>query len=360
MTSLPLRPTAVPEYDVRATLVQASDAGSPVAANAAPASSGLRVCVVIPTYRRADMLERCLRAVLCQTLPAHCYEVVVADDGPDRSVLAVLERLASPTGPALRYVPVTASQGPAGARNRGWEQARAPVVAFTDDDTVPAAQWLEAGLAALSGGAAAVAGGVSMPIGDPPTDYERNESGLTTAEFVTANCFVTRRALEEVGGFDERFRMAWREDSDLQFALLARGYRIAREPRALVVHPVRPAAPGVSLRQQRKVLFDALLYKKWPAQYRARIRPRPPWNYFLIVASLLLAAGAALTGAWRLAGMAMALWTLLTLHFCAGRLKGTSHAPAHVLEMLATSALIPPLSVYWRLRGAWQFRTRFL
>jgi hypothetical protein len=31
-----------------------------------------------------------------------------------------------------------------------------------------------------------------------------------------------------------------------------------------------------------------------------------------------------------------------------------------VLEMLATSAAIPFLSVYWRLRGAWHFRTPFL
>ena len=38
------------------------------------------------------------------------------------------------------------------------------------------------------------------------------------------------------------------------------------------------------------------------------------------------------------------------------RLRRTSRAPAHVVEMIVTSALIPFLSVYWRLRGALHFR----
>ena len=42
------------------------------------------------------------------------------------------------------------------------------------------------------------------------------------------------------------------------------------------------------------------------------------------------------------------------------RLRPTSRDPAHVLEMLATSAAIPFLSVYWRVRGAWHFRTPVL
>jgi hypothetical protein len=42
------------------------------------------------------------------------------------------------------------------------------------------------------------------------------------------------------------------------------------------------------------------------------------------------------------------------------RLEQTNRTPAHVWEMLATSALIPFLSVYWRLRGALRFRVPFL
>ena len=50
----------------------------------------------------------------------------------------------------------------------------------------------------------------------------------------------------------------------------------------------------------------------------------------------------------------------LSARFCARRLRGTSHAPSHVAEMAVTSAVIPLLSVYWRLRGAWRYRVLFL
>ena len=81
------------------------------------------------------------------------------------------------------------------------------------------------------------------------------------------------------GGFDERFSAAWREDSDLHFRLLHQGGRIVWAPAALVVHPW-PARWGVSLKQQRKSQFNALLYKKHPRLYRQRIRPWPPWEYY--------------------------------------------------------------------------------
>lgn len=316
------------------------------------------ISVVVPTFRRPELLDRCLRALMAQDLPAATYEIIVADDGPSRTTRRQLARLQAPHGPRLRYVPVTATQGPAAARNQGWRIARAPVVAFTDDDTVPDRGWLKAGLAALSGGAAAATGRVVIPLSDPPTDYERNESGLAHAEFVTANCFVTRAALEDVGGFDERFEMAWREDSDLQFALLSRGLPIVPAPRALVVHPVRPAPRGICLRQQRKVMYDALLYKKWPGLYRQRIRRHTRWDYLAAVGSLAVAAIAGALGARRVAWTAGACWAGYTLAFCAIRLRGTSREPAHVAEMLVTSALIPPLSTFWRVAGALRFRSR--
>lgn len=323
-----------------------------------------RISVVVPTWRRPDLLRRCLDALCSQTLPGQAYEVIVCDDGPDADTRGLVDAMAQARqeagGPSIRYLPVSTTQGPAGARNRGWEQARAEIVAFTDDDTMPDPAWLAQGLAAMGSDLAAVSGRVLMPLPDPPTDYALNESGLTTAEFVTANCFVRRDALQAVGGFDERFTMAWREDSDLQFKLLQHAFVIGRAPEAVVVHPLRPARPGISIRQQRKVYFDALLYQKHPARYRRHIRAHPPWHYFAIVASLLLMLLAAILRAPLLGGIALLVWAPLTLAFAWRRLRRTSHAPGHVLEMLLTSIAIPPLSVYWRLLGAWRFRVRFL
>ncbi|HEY7060971.1 MAG TPA: glycosyltransferase [Chloroflexota bacterium] len=327
---------------------------------AASPATELCVSVVVPTYNRPDLLERCLAALVAQDLDPAAYEIVVADDAARPATDALVARWAEQAPCAVRYAAVTGAHGPAAARNRGWQAAPGAVIAFTDDDCVPMPGWLRAGLAACTDGVAAVAGRVVMPLPPVPTDYERDAAGLERGEFVTANCFCRRDALAAVGGFDERFPAAWREDSDLHFALLERGARVVSAPDAVVVHPVRPGRWGISLRQQRKSQYNALLYKKHPALYRARIQPAPPWRYYVSLGALLVAAGAGLTGRRPLALGAGAVLAALSGRFCVRRLRGTLHAPSHVAEMLVTSALIPPVAVYWRLRGALKYRVAFL
>ncbi|AKM32302.1 glycosyl transferase family 2 [Pandoraea faecigallinarum] len=321
------------------------------------------VSVVVPTWRRPDLLHRCLTALCAQQFDAEAFEIIVADDGPDDATREVVARCQALTAgaPRIAYLPVTATQGPAAARNAGWRCARAPVVAFTDDDTIPDPLWLRGGCAALlrEPDAVAVAGEIDMPISDPPTDYERDASGLAHAEFATANCFVRRHALDAVGGFDERFTRAWREDADLMFALRSVG-PISFARGAKVVHPVRPAHWGVSIGQQSKVFFDALLYKKYPALYRRHIRPSPPWLYYTAGVALLAAVVLLACAQYAAAIVALTVWAASTAMFCARRLRHTARTPAHVAEMIWTSIAIPPVSLYWRVRGGLHFRVLFL
>lgn len=321
----------------------------------------LRVSVVVPTYRRPELLGRCLAALAAQSMATDSYEVIVADDAASDATRRQVEEFAHNNLLAIRYVPIIGAHGPAAARNAGWRAAQAPIVAFTDDDTRPDVGWLNAGVGVLERDPelAAVTGQVIVPLPWRPTDYQRNEAGLETAAFVTANCFCRRDILASLGGFDERFTSAWREDSDLHFRLLERGAKIQKVPEALVVHPVRPAPWGVSLRMQRKSQFDALLYKKHPALYRQHIRRWPPLDYYGIVLAVVTVFLAAILGAWLTCGVAFALWTVLMTRFLARRLRGTSRAPAHVLEMVCTSLFIPFLSVFWRLYGAVRFRVWF-
>jgi glycosyltransferase involved in cell wall biosynthesis len=285
-----------------------------------------RISVVVPTCGRPALLERCVAPLEAQSVPRETFEIIVIED--------------------------LARDGPAAARNRGWRQARAPLVAFTDDDTIPDSEWLRRGLEVFrwEPKTDVVCGRIVMPLNGTPTDYERDAQGLERAEFVTANCFCRKQLLEQIGGFDERFRLAWREDSDLHFRLLEAGARIVREPRAIVVHPVRPAPWGVSIGQQRKSMFDALLFKKHPRLYRERIRATPRWDYYAIAASL--AAGLFVP-------QFLLLWAAMTGIFCAKRLRGTRYSPSHIAEMVVTSAVIPLLALFWRLAGALRFRTAF-
>jgi glycosyltransferase involved in cell wall biosynthesis len=345
-------------------------------------SAGLvqpRVSVVIPTYRRLEMLRRCLDAV-CRSasrLGPGTVEVIVADDAADDETRRCVESFAV-RDVAIRYLSVTGTHGPAAARNAGWRAARAEVIAFTDDDCLPQPGWLTAGLAPFSSPKVlGVSGRVVMPLragGQTttagacpcrPTDYELNATNLARAEFVTANCFYRREALEAVGGFDERFRMAWREDSDVFFSLLERSNGSAPSafvsaPEAIVVHPIRPAGWGVSIAQQSRNRYNALLYKKHGRLYRERLAPVTPWHYYGIAAALVTASVGLAARRPALARLGTIAWLGLTGRFLARRLAGTSREPRHVVEMVVTSVLIPPVALYWRWRGAIEHRARFL
>ena len=318
------------------------------------------VSVVIPTYRRPALLRRCLQAIERQTLAPRLYEVIVVDDGPDEATAAEVASFKQSSAVSCRYLAMTKNSGPAAARNRGWRAATSGVIAFTDDDCIPDERWLQHGLAAMDEGIAGASGRVVVPLPPSPTDAELNLAGLERSRFVTANCFYGRYALEAYGGFDERFRLAWREDTDVYFTLLARGERLVDAPLAIVRHP--PPAPkwGVSLQDQRKSFYNSLLFKKHRELYRREVQSSPPWRYYATVLLGLTVLCSLATRRRRLGSLAGAGWGWLTLAFAGRRLRGTSRRPGHVLEMLVTSALIPPLSIYWRLRGALHHRVLFL
>lgn len=340
-----------------------------------------RVSVVVPTFRRPELLNKCLAALTTQDLDPTCYEILIVDDAnsPEtrKQVECWSERLREdagqmpgtsaeedglrelPRGHTIRYLPVIHSHGPAAARNLGWRAARGGIIAFTDDDCLPSPCWLKAGVSAFRDGVVGVCGKILVPLSSIPTDYEHNAGRLAYSRFVTANCFYRRSALEAIGGFDERFAVAWREDTDLMFSLLESGAKLLYIPEALVVHPIRPVPWGISLRQQRKSMYNALLYKKHSGLYRQRIQSSPPWHYYCIVSALLIVLVTALSAFWIPAIFALGAWVTLTGRFCVQRLRHTSHMPHHILEMVVTSMAIPPLAIFWRLYGAIRFRVFF-
>jgi glycosyltransferase involved in cell wall biosynthesis len=319
----------------------------------------VEISVVVPTYKREDLLARCLAALAAQDLEPERYEVIVADDGAQESTRAAVEAFAAQVRCAVRYIAVSGRHGPAAARNTGWRAAAGELIAFTDDDCIPQSGWLRGGMEALRQGAAVATGQTVVPLPPHPTDYERDTANLATAEFITANCFIRRDVLEEVGGFDERFRMAWREDSDLHFSLLERGIEPVKAASAVVVHPVRSAPWGVSIKMHRKLMYDALLFKKHPRLYRERLH-RMPWRYYAIAFSAL-AAVVGLAAGWPALGWGgLGAWLALTAEFCWLRLRCTSWSPSHVAEMAYTSAVIPFLSFYYRILGSLAHRVWFL
>ncbi len=162
--------------------------------------------------------------------------------------------------------------------------------------------------------------------------------------------------LEKIGEFDERFTMASRDDSDLEFKLITEKIMILKVDSAIVVHPVRKAAWSISIREQKKTMYNALLNKKFPDLYRKRIQINPPYNYYFIILSLIIFIISIKFELYFLFIVGLISWLLLTINFIKKRLSSTSRSTAHVVEMIVTSLFIRFLSIYWQFYGALKYR----
>lgn len=319
----------------------------------------LKISVVIPTYQRPALLLRCFEALLAQNFTKDDYEIIVVSDGEDPATSRALASQQLEKFPVVEYYALPVKAGPAAARNFGLMLARGELVVFTDDDCIPGTAWLAAMWSAYERKErkeVAFSGHTVVPLKKEPTDYEKNISRLAAAEFITANCACSKAALYRVGGFDERFKMAWREDSDLQFKFIEYGIPIIKVPAAVVTHPVRKAPWGISIREERKGMFNALLYKKFPGLYRQKIQPNPPWHYYAIALFLILFLIGIFTDNRLLQIGGFSGWFLMTSWFAWRRLRDTSHSWKHVSEMMFTSAVIPVLSLFWKFYGSWKYK----
>jgi hypothetical protein len=124
---------------------------------------------------------------------------------------------------------------------------------------------------------------------------------------------------------------------------------------------VRSAHWGVSIKEQKKGMFNALLYKKHTGLYEEKCRmERTPVYYYIITLTLLLALLFFLAHNIPLMTGCLVIWLAFTGWFACKRLRHTRRNLLHITEMVFTSAVIPVLSVYWTIYGAIKFKTFFI
>ena len=321
-----------------------------------------RTTIVVPTVGRPSLVVL-LRALADQAVPLDVPVVVVDDrrSGPD--LAAVLGRdLGVGNRLDLRIVRAGGG-GPARARNIGWRHARSAWVSFLDDDVVPDRGWYGALLRDLDAAEACAAAGsqgkvrVPLPQDRRPTDWERGTAGLETARWITADLTYRRSELSAVGGFDERFPRAFREDADLALRLGGDRGRLVLGSRG-VAHPVRPAGDWASLRQQAgnadDYLIRALHGPDWQRRAGAPVGRRLRHAALTTAALAAIGAGAA-RRRWLALGFAAA-WLGGSLEFAWARIAPGPRDASEVRRMLLTSVAIPPSATYHSLRGMLQHR----
>jgi glycosyltransferase involved in cell wall biosynthesis len=234
--------------------------------------------VVIPTYRRPDVLFRVLDALGRQESPPD-FEVLVVDDGSGDTTA---ERLRAYTAPYPFRPFFQRNFGPARARNRGVSEARGTHVLFLGDDTVPEPPLLAVHAEAHAKAGAdpvAVLGYTTWPRERKvsPFLHQINEYGLQFGYalienpesvpfnfFYTSNVSLRRRLLEEAGLFDTTFPHAAWEDIELAYRLSKGGMRILYRPGAVARHYHDITFSSFRRRQEKSGDAAAIFFEKHP------------------------------------------------------------------------------------------------
>ena len=250
--------------------------------------------VVIPTYNRQPILEKCLRALENQTLTdekVSRYEILVVDDGSTDRTLDWLAAHAK----ELPHVRLLAQehQGPAAARNLGVEQAKGDTIIFIDSDLVVTEHFLQAHADALSAGTKKLGSDRLFTYGwvintcnfENPTSEPYKLTDFSAAYFATGNVAIARKWLEQAGLFDTRFQLYGWEDLELGVRLKKLGLKLIKCPAAVGYHWHPPfnleQIPQLIDKEIQRGRMGVLFYQKHPT-WEVRMMIQMTWLHRLL------------------------------------------------------------------------------
>ena len=252
-----------------------------------------RLSVVISTLGNYATLERVLDGYSRQSAPPGSFEVVIvmdaAEDQPEAVERAIGER-AFPLRRISGPVP-----GLSANRNAGWREARAPLVLFTDNDTIPVRRMVAEHLRwheSYPEEAVGVLGHVRWARELDVTPFMRwldtgiqfnyaNLKGIVELPwggFAGANSSLKRSFIEKVGDFDQEHFPYGYEDTDWAYRASKLGFRMVYARRAVVDH-LRPMTLEFWKKRARRV---AIAEREF-----TRLHPeQPPWFHRMFTNAL--------------------------------------------------------------------------
>jgi glycosyltransferase involved in cell wall biosynthesis len=217
----------------------------------------IRISAVICTHNRASFLRSALQSLMTQSLDPSAYEILIVDNASTDDTRSVVDSERRGL-PLLRYVH-EGTVGVSRARNTGWRNAHAALVAYLDDDAIAEPHWLERMLRFLESTMPqpGAVGGKIEPIWARPRPAWLSDEmarALTVVDWsdevivlkpdqwiVASNVGFPRRVLEEIGGFRADLgrqgpRLLSNEENLARIQIEARGYRCYYHPEIVVQH----------------------------------------------------------------------------------------------------------------------------
>jgi len=211
-------------------------------------SSGpaLDVSVVIPAYRRTELLYKAVQSVLAQNMAPERFEVTVVDSSPDESNARAIEALQQESAAVTLTLHRKSPEGPGPSRALGADHARGRYIAYLDSDCQAAPHWLEAGIARFRDGIGIVQGR-TLPDPEQPRGifcrYVQIEK--ENPRYEAANIFYRRECLADAGEPKKDMtpndeRPTGGEDALMAWRVKRNGWQSTFADEALVYHEVVP------------------------------------------------------------------------------------------------------------------------
>jgi glycosyltransferase involved in cell wall biosynthesis len=218
-----------------------------------PDASFNSLTVIIPTYNRRDLLAKALAGYLTQSSPQLIHELLVVDDGSTDDTESTVVDFAARAPFPVRYLR-QANKGPAAARNFGIREAQSSLLLFTDSDIIPERNLVEQHIEWHRKNpqiSTAVLGYVTWSPEVKATPFMRwyGEEGALFAYrrfrgrreidffyLYTCNLSLKTAFLQNCGQFDEEFKRACWEDTELSFRLHKSGLRLLYNAQAVAFH----------------------------------------------------------------------------------------------------------------------------
>lgn len=215
-------------------------------------TSTLHLTVAIPTYNRGEILQKVCEALLCQSVSADHFVLLVVDNN---STDDTQERMARMAMRFPHFVCIVEEKaGSSHARNAALEYCSTPWIAYIDDDSLPAPHFIEALLRTISNGDYDVIAGKVTPWKYQPLpdwfldEYETYAPSLSAGGYlgpkdfaIGTNMTFKYTTISRAGGFDPNWGVGGKiipygEETELQIRIRAQGGRIWYEPEVAVAH----------------------------------------------------------------------------------------------------------------------------
>lgn len=194
------------------------------------------VTVVIPCFKDADTIHRAVSSALEQTWPPS--EVLIVDDASaDKATSIVLQEIQSESSGVVRVIFLKDNCGPSVARNRGWQEASQPYIAFLDADDAWHPRKLELQMPIMmANGAPAISGHQRVIAGDSSEGVLRTPPGkrwfdISTKQLLFRNWLPTSSVIVNASvayRFNDERRHC--EDYDLWLRIVTSGSRCSYIP----------------------------------------------------------------------------------------------------------------------------------